>query len=155
MDNNELKQAVLKMLQAELEAMHYYQQSSQFISDNGASYHFNLLAQEELEHARTFYSVYPDTDLPEFDELVKTSRNAKATLENIDPQLFGRLNERTALQLAMKMEEEVANRLKRMLAEVTNPAARAVIEENIDSTLGHYELIQEDYQRLFEQPADN
>ena len=153
MQNKELEQALRKMLRAELDAMHYYQQASKHIKDKGANYHFNLLAQEELEHARAFYAVYPGDDLPDFDTLVKNS-SVQQALKTIDPQLHGRLNERTALQLAMQLEEEVANSLKRMLIEVTSPAARAVIEENIDSTLGHYELIKEDYQRLFESPAE-
>ncbi len=149
MQDLELKQALGKMLQAELDAMHFYQQASKYIKDKGASYHFNLLAQEELEHARAFYAVYPGDDLPDFDTLVINSSSQQA-LDTIDPQLLGRLNERTALQLAMKLEEAVANSLKRMLIEVTSPAARAVIEENIASTLGHYELVKEDYQRLFD-----
>lgn len=62
---------------------------------------------------------------------------------------MGRLNEQTALQLAQKMEEEVAEVLKQLLSEVSNPAAQAVIQENIDSTLGHLELIRDDYQRIF------
>ena len=155
MQDIELNQALRKMLQAELEAMRYYQQASRFIKDEAASYHFNLLAQEELEHARTFYAVYPGDKLPAFDELVKSMSSQNAALGAIDPQLMGRLNERTALQLAMKMEEEVANSLQRLLGEVSSPAARAVIEENIDSTLGHLELISEDYQRIFEQPAND
>lgn len=150
MQNSELKQALLEMLQAELEAMYYYQQASRYIKDNGAIYHFNLLAQEELEHARTFYAVYPGDDLATFDELVKTMPNQKATLDAIDPELMGELNEKTALKLAIKMEEKVAKNLKRMLGEVSSPAAKAVIEENIDSTLGHLELIKEDYQRIFD-----
>jgi len=149
MGDNELKQTLLKMLHAELDAMHYYQQASRFIKDHAAIYHFNLLAQEELEHARTFYSVYPAGDLPEFEELVKVS-NKNLTADNIDWQLMGRLNERSALQLAMKMEEEVANNLRQMLEGISSPAARTIIEENIDSTLGHLELIKEDYQRIFE-----
>lgn len=149
MQDFELKQALLKMLQAELEAMHYYQQASRYIKDKGASYHFNLLAQEELEHARTFYAVYPGDDLAAFDELVKTMSDPKTALDTVDPLLMSKLNEKTALQLAMKMEEEVASSLKRMLGEVSSPAARAVIEENIDSTLGHLQLIKEDYQRIF------
>jgi rubrerythrin len=153
MKDSELKQVLHKMLQAELEAMHYYQQASRFIKDKGAIYHFNLLAQEELEHARAFYAVYPDNDLPTLEELISNGQNQQAALEIIDPQLMGRLDERSALQLAMKMEEEVASRLKRMLREVNSPAARAVIEENIDSTLGHLELIREDYQRIFGHPT--
>lgn len=155
MQDTELNQALRKMLQAELEAMLYYQQASRFIKDEAASYHFNLLAQEELEHARTFYAVYPVDELPAFDELVKTTAEQNSTLAAIDPQLMGRLNERTALQLAMKMEEEVANSLQRLLLEVNSPAARAVIEENIESTLGHLELITDDYQRIFALPAND
>lgn len=154
MQDTELKQSVLEMLRAELAAMQYYQHANRFIKDNSASYHFTLLAQEELEHARTFYAVYPGDDLPEFDELVKCMPNQQAALNTLDPLLLSRLNERSALHLAMKMEEEVAKKLKRMLAEVHSPAAKAVIAENIASTLGHLELIKEDYQRIF-QPAVN
>lgn len=148
MKDAELQQALLKMLQAELDAMHYYQQASRFMQDEAAIYHFNLLAQEELEHARTFYAVYPGDDLPSFEELVKNMSDSQAATA-IDPQLMGRLNEQTALQLAQKMEEEVAEVLKQLLSEVSNPAAQAVIQENIDSTLGHLELIRDDYQRIF------
>ena len=150
MQNQELQQAIMEMLQSELSAMHYYQHASRFIKDSGASYHFNLLAQEELEHARTFYGVYPGDDLPDFEELVKDSAHREAKLSSLDPKLLGRLNERAALQLAIKMEEEVANSLHVMLENVRNPAARVAIEENIESTLSHLQLIKEDFQRMFE-----
>ena len=78
MKDAELQQALLKMLQAELDAMHYYQQASRFMQDEAAIYHFNLLAQEELEHARTFYTVYPGDDLPSFEELVKNMSDSQA-----------------------------------------------------------------------------
>lgn len=153
MQDTELKQAVLKMLRAELDAMNFYQQASCYIKDQAAIYHFNILAEEELEHARVFYALYPADDRVEFDELVKTLPNQKATQSTIDPLLLGKLNEQTALQLAMKMEEEVANNLQLMLKKVSSPAAKEAIEENLDSTLGHLELIQEDYQRIFEPPT--
>ena len=70
MANKELKLALRKMLQVELEAMQFYQQATRFMQDEGAIFHFNQLAQEELEHARTFYDVYPDDDLPAFEQLV-------------------------------------------------------------------------------------
>lgn len=153
MADHELKQIILKMLNAELEAMHYYQQASRFIKDQSACYHFNLLAQEELEHARTFYNIYPDNDLPEFEALAKQIPEQHTTINTLDPKFLYRLNERTALYTALKLEEEMANSLKMMLAELTSPAARAVIENNFESTLGHYELIKEDYQRLFASPS--
>ncbi len=150
MDERELRQALRKMLQSELEAMQYYQQASRYMQDEAASYHFNLLAQEELEHARTFYEVYPGDDLPEFADLIKQLPKQSAALNSIDQQLMARLSEQHALQLAIKMEAAVADNLKRMLARIHSPAARITIEKNIESTLNHLELIEQDYQRLFE-----
>lgn len=154
MEETELKSILLKMLQAELDAMHYYQQAARLLQDEDAIYHFNLLAQEELEHARTFYAVYPDKELPSFAELLKTGSNLPTTRGVLDPQRIGRLDERAALQLAIEMENRLADDLKQMLEEIHSPAARAVIEENIKSTLGHSELIEDDFLRIFERPAN-
>jgi len=149
MNDQELKQALRKMLQVELEAMQYYQQACRYMKDEGAIYHFNLLAQEELEHARTFHSVYPDSNLPSIDELVQSLPEEERVLSMIDQELMARLTEQHALQLAMELEKAVASDLKRMLKSVQSPAARTAIENNIESTLGHLELIDQDYQRLF------
>lgn len=149
MDNRELKQALRKMVQVELEAMQYYQQASRFMKDEGAIYHFNLLAQEELEHARTFHEVYPDESLDSIDNLIQDLPEKKNLTSIIDQELMARMTEQHALQLAMKLEQEVADHLRQMLQNVHSPAARVAIEKNIESTLGHLELITQDYQRLF------
>jgi len=149
MENQELKLALGKMLQVELEAMQYYQQASKFVKDEGASYHFNLLAQEELEHARTFHAVFPDDNLPPLEEMVRSLPAEKLLLSIIDQELMARLTEQHALQMAMKLENAVAEKLQQLLDNVQSPAARAAIEKNIESTLGHLQLITEDYERLF------
>jgi len=147
--DQELKQALRKMLQIELEAMQYYQQASCFLQDQGAIYHFDQLAQEELEHARIFYAVYPDNDLPEFEQLIGQLPQQAAALKAIDQHLIARLTEQQALQLAIKLEKTTADNLQTFLEQLQSPAARAAIEKNIESTLGHLELIEQDYQRLF------
>jgi len=149
MDDMELKQALRKMLQVELEAMEYYQQASRFMQDEGAIYHFNLLAQEELEHARTFHAVYPDDDLPPLDDLVRELPRDLSEQGLVDRELMARLTERHALQLAIHLEKEVAARLQTLLESIHSQAARTAIENNIESTLGHLELIRQDYQRLY------
>lgn len=144
----ELKQALRNMLQIELEAMQFYQQASHYLQDEGAIYHFDQLAQEELQHARSFYDVYPGTDLSAFSQLVQDLPQQVATLKVIDQQLVARLTEQQALRLAMKMEKATADNLQKILEQVHSAAARAVIEQNIEATLGHLELIEQDYLRL-------
>ena len=149
MNDRELRQALRKMLRSELEAMRYYQQASRYMQDEAAIYHFNLLAQEELEHARSFYEVYPGDDLPPFVDLVKQTSEQSTVMEHIDQDLMARLDESRALQLALKMEAAVVDSLKAMLPQLQSPAARTCVEKNIESTEGHLEVIQEDYLRLF------
>ena len=147
--DQELKQALRNMLQIELEAMQFYQQASRFLQDEGAIYHFDQLAQEELEHARIFYAVYPDTDLPDLAQLVQELPQQITRLNVVDQHLVARMTEHQALQLAIKLEKATADNLQKILEQVQSPAARAAIEQNIESTLGHLALIEQDYQRLF------
>ena len=149
MINDELKRALRKMLHIELEAMLFYQQATDFMQDEGAIYHFNQLASEELEHARTFYEVYPGDDLPELSQLIEDLASQEPLPKVVDQLLIARLTEQHALQLAIKMETTVAADLQALLKQVQSPAARAVIEKNIESTLAHLALIEEDYQRIF------
>ena len=147
--DQELKLALRKMLQVELDAMQYYQQATRFMQDQGAIDHFNQLAQEELVHARSFYNIYPDNDLPEFAEMINNLPEQAPSLKGVDQLLMARLTEQHALQLAIKLEKALAESLEKMLNQMQSPAARAVIEMNIESTRGHLELIEQDYQRLF------
>ncbi len=149
MPQTELNAAIRKMIQVEVDAMHYYRQATEAMQDEGAIFHFNLLAEEEREHARSFYQIYPGKDLPAFDEILETPSADSPAAQAIDTGLMARLDERQALQLAMKLEKEVEGSLRRMANEIKSPEARAVIEKNAESTLGHYEMIAADYERLY------
>lgn len=150
MPQTELKAAVRKMIQVELDAMNYYLKATEAMQDEGAIFNFNLLADEEREHARSFYQIYPGDDLPAFDELLIQTEGNPQVVQAIDIGLVARLDERQALQLAMKLEKEVEGNLRKMAVKLKNAEARAVIEKNAESTLSHYEMIAADYARLYE-----
>ncbi len=149
MPQTELNLAIRKMIQVEVDAMHYYRKAAEVMQDEGAIFHFNLLAEEEMEHARSFYQIYNGDDLPDFDALIETPGSDSSAAQAIDIGLVARLDERQALQLAMKLEKEVEGSLRRMANEIKRPEAREVIEKNAESTLGHYEMIAADYERLY------
>ncbi len=149
MSQTELKAAIRKMIRVELDAMHYYLKSTEAMRDEGAIFHFNLLAEEEREHAHGFYQIYPGDDLPPFEALVAAAEVENQAAQIIDTGLVARIDERQALQLAMKLEKEIEENLRKMAAELKNSAARAIIEKNAESTRTHYEMIATDYARLY------
>lgn len=155
MQQVELKSAIRKMIQVELDAMHYYLKASTVMRDEGAIFHFSLLADEEREHARSFYQIYPGDDLEPFDQLAGMEpADNNPVVKTMDTGLMARLDERQALQLAMKLEKEVETALTRMATEVRDPAAREVIKQNAESTQNHYEMIATDYARLYANEDD-
>lgn len=147
--NREIQLAVKKMIQVELDAMNYYREATRYMKDRGAIEHFHQLAKEEEEHAQSFYEIYPGDDLPPFAELVRNQPEESPLIHSIDGELMARLDERQALQLAMQLEQEVEGSLRRMVLKAGDPAVKAVLEKNADSTLNHLLLIKEDFQRLY------
>ncbi|HKJ04690.1 MAG TPA: ferritin family protein [Geopsychrobacteraceae bacterium] len=147
--NRERQLAVRKMIQVELDAMNYYQLATRYMKDQGAIDHFNQLAKEEQEHARNFYDIYPGDDLPPFAEMVQNHPKQNSLVQSIDGELMARLDERQALQLAIRLEQEVEGSLRRMVMEAGDPAVKAVLEKNAESTLNHLRVIKEDFQRLY------
>lgn len=147
--NPETKQAVKKMIQVELDAMNYYREATRFMKDQGAIEHFQQLAREEEDHAQSFYDIYPGDDLPPFEEMVRNLPEASPLIQAIDGDLMARIDERQALQLAIQLEQEVEGSLRRMVLKAGDPAVKAVLEKNADSTLNHLLLIKQDYQRLY------
>lgn len=147
--SREIQRALKKMIQVELDAMHYYRQATRHMKDKGAINHFNQLAQEEQEHAQSFYEIYVGDDLPSFTEMMRTQPEDSPLVQSIDGDLLARLDERQALQLAIRLEQEVEGLLRRLVLSTGDPAVKAVVEKNADSTLNHLQLIQQDYQRLY------
>jgi rubrerythrin len=150
--NRKMQQALKKMIQIELDAMHYYRQATKHMKDKGAIDHFNQLAQEELEHAQSFYQIYVGDDLPPLTEMVRTQPEGSSLVQARDGDLLARLDERQALQLAIRLEQEVESSLRRLVLSAGDPEVKAVVEKNADSTLNHLQLIQQDYRRLYGDP---
>ena len=147
--NSEIQLAVRKMIQVELDAMNYYQLATCYMKDQGAIDHFNQLANEEKDHAHSFYEIYPGDDLPPFAEMVRKQTIENSLIQSIDGELIARLDERQALQLAIRLEQEVEESLRRMVMNAGDPVVKKVLEKNAESTLNHLLLIKEDYQRLY------
>lgn len=147
--NQATQTAIKKMIQVELDAMNYYLQATRYMKDQGAIEHFNQLAREERDHAQSFYDIYPGDDLPPFAEMADRQQGESPLIHSIDGDLMARLDERQALQLAIRLEQEVEGSLRRMVLQAGDPAVKAVLEKNAESTLNHLLLIKEDYQRLY------
>jgi rubrerythrin len=151
MNETDIKQALVRCVQTEKNAMNFYQIAAKHMKNEGAIKTFSLLAQEEREHARHFFDLrsYPDLLPTNFDEFIDAPpESGNDWLSDLDKALLQGLDDRKAMELALNKEQHLADSLRSMAAKIEDPEVRAVFEENVKSTENHYALIESEYARL-------
>lgn len=140
--------AVRNSIQIEKHAMDFYRTCARHMRDPKAVKLFQLLATEEREHAESFYRIYPRPNEFDFSAFIdRDPVEAQGWLGEIGQKLAD-LNERRAMEVALDKEQKLEEHLWAMANTITDPAVRAVYEENARSTHQHYELIESEYARL-------
>ncbi|PNU18886.1 hypothetical protein C2E25_15410 [Geothermobacter hydrogeniphilus] len=141
----EIEDIILQMVQMELQAMHFYQHAAGCLQDEDARFHFELLADEEMEHARSFHALLPSPTAVSFAEMVKAPPQP---CDEIDCAALADFDQLQALEMALRLERKVEQDLRLRSETIVDAQARAVLEKNIYSTEGHALLIAEDLERL-------
>lgn len=145
MNEQDYRNSIQQMINIELRAMTFYQHAACLLEDPEARFDFEMLADEELEHARIFYELYPDREIPPFETLVSQAQALRQP--ELERQMAG-LNQQQALQVALDMELKVESDLRQLLEQFPGERARTVIRKNLDSTSCHAQLIAEDLRRF-------
>ena len=66
----ELQDAIRRSIQTEKNAMDFYRLGAGHMREEKARKTFELLSQEEREHAAWFYRIYQGGDIPDFDAFI-------------------------------------------------------------------------------------
>lgn len=147
----DLQQALKEAIQTEKDAMDFYKFGAQKMED-AARNTFEILAKDELQHARMFYDIYPGNDLPPFDQYIQQPPNTESTWwKALQNMLLGDFDERQALELAIEQEELLEKHLRAMAQKIADPQIRAVYEINANSTHNHAILANDDLKSLLGQ----
>ncbi len=149
MDDKTLKEALLKAIQTEKDAMDFYLMGASKIFDERAKATFELLAREERQHALSFYNAYKGNDLPTFDDMMKIAPDTESTWYlALQKALLSEFDERLALELAIEQEDLLAQELKATAETINDPAIKQVYLSNAASTHHHLEMIEADYKAM-------
>ncbi|WP_020678046.1 ferritin-like domain-containing protein [Geopsychrobacter electrodiphilus] len=148
-ENVDVQEAIKRSIQTEKYARDFYLLCAKHMKNLEACRTFELLAAEEVEHAKTFYDIYQGDDLPDFAEYMKLESAPDSDwLTDLERALMEGLNERKAMELALDKELKLEKALRTLVEKISDEAVRAVFISNADSTHQHYELIESEYARL-------
>lgn len=148
---NELE-ALKAAIMTEKAAMDFYKYGATKMSDEHACRTFEILAKDELHHARMFYDVYSGKDLPPFDELMAAPPDTESDWwKALQKIILGSFDEQRALELAIDQEEALEILLRATAAQISDPKIRDIYLANASSTHGHAQIVTEDLKALFGQ----
>ncbi len=148
-ENVDVQEAIKRSIRTEKYARDFYLLGAKHMKNQQARRTFELLAAEEVDHAKTFYDIYPGDDLPDFSEyMALDSTPGSDWLTDLERALMEGISERKAMELAMDKELKLEQALRDLAGKISDEAVRAVFIQNAESTHQHYVLIESEYARL-------
>ena len=145
----DVQEAIKRSILTEKKAMIFYRMAASHMQNEEARRFFEMLADEEREHAQKFYRLYQRHDIPDFDRFMNsTSDSEDDWLSSREKVLLGDVGVRKAMELAMHKELKLEKKLRQLAVNIKNPEVRSVFEENAKSTNHHYQLIESEYAHL-------
>jgi rubrerythrin len=146
------QEAIKEAVMTEKAAMDFYKYGATKMTDEQACRTFEILAKDELHHARMFYDVYSGNDLPPFDELMDAAPDTESSWwKALQQIILGNFDEQRALELAIDQEEALEKSLRETAAQISDPKIRDIYLANASSTHGHAQIVNEDLKALFGQ----
>jgi len=147
---NDTQNALLEAAKTEKDAMDFYKFGAEKMPDDKARATFEMLAREELEHARSFYDCINSAELKPFDAFIAGPPDTESSWwKALQQAMLGEFDERKALELAMDQEIALEKELRAVAEKMTDPDVKAVYLANARSTHRHEELIEEDYRAIY------
>ncbi len=144
-----IQEAIKRSIQTEKNAMNFYQLGAQKMKNPDARRTFELLAQEEREHASHFFAIYQGNDIPSLDAFLDSPPdNESSWVSTIARLISADFSEQKALELAMEREKNLEEALLDAASKIDVPEVKAVYEQNAKETQNHYLIIESEYARL-------
>lgn len=144
-----MQEAIKLAIQTEKDVMDFYSKAADMTNNARGKKVFEQLAKEEREHAGHFFQIYPGDDLGSFDEfMAQPARIDHVLLKELEKALGENVQERKAMELALKEEEDLVKRLRLTASHIVDPAVRGVFDRMAEETENHYAIIESEYAHL-------
>ena len=143
-------QEALKMaIQAEKDSMDFYRRASAATKNVRAKKVFDLLANEEVGHLKSFFDHYKGGDFGDLKSFMESPPNKKnSTYQALEKAISGETHEQAALEIALKEEKSCIEQYSVIVKDIIDPLVRAVFQKVVKETENHYALIEDEYMHV-------
>lgn len=143
-------QAVLKdCILHEKEGMDFYLKAAKSVESQSARKAFEVLAQEEISHIKSLYQVYEGGEIGELEDFLKSPPSIESEIiKDLEASVDRETNDRRALELALRLEEDNRDNYRKFAAETDDPDVQEVFERLALEEDRHYQVVESEYAHL-------
>lgn len=144
-----LEQALKLAIQGEKDSMDFYRKAASVTKNERARKVFDMLANEEVGHLKSFFEHYRGKEFGDVETFMKSPPDTNNTTYKALLKTIGEATqEKQALEIAMKEEKSVVDQYTVMAKDIIDPLVKGIFERVVKETQGHYDMIEDEYMHL-------
>jgi len=143
------QEAIQRAMLMARDLMEFYQRAALITKDPGGQKVFESLAHEERLQADSLYRIYHGREFGNFEEFIGTpSHSTSVMMHELEKALNERVDERHAMDIALREEESLEKSLRYTASKLVDPASRLFFERMASETHNHCQVLGAEYARL-------
>ena len=144
-----LQEALALAIRAEKDSMDFYRKAASVAKNERAKKVFDLLANEEVGHLKSFFDHYKGAEFGDVNSYMNSPVDEKnPTYVKLMKVINDDIVEQTAMELSLIEEKDCIGQYTQLAQGVVDPAVRAVFLRVVKETQGHYDLIESEYAHI-------
>lgn len=144
-----LQEALKLAIQTEKDSMDFYRRAAGVTKNERAKKVFDLLANEEVGHLKSFFDHYKGGEFGDLKSYMESPPDLKnATYLALEKAIDAETHEQKALEIALKEEKACIDQYTVLAKDIVDPLVRAIFERVIKETQGHYDIIEDEYMHV-------
>jgi rubrerythrin len=144
-----LQEALKLAIRGEKDSMDFYRKAASVAKNERAKKVFEMLANEEVGHLKSFFDYYKGTEFGDLKSYIDSPADEKnKTYVKLMKIIKDDIVEQKALELALIEEKACIGQYTQLAQGVVDPAVRAIFMRVVKETQGHYDLIESEYAHI-------
>lgn len=144
-----LQEALKLAVLAEKDSMDFYRRAASVTKNERAKKVFELLANEEVGHLKSFFDHYKGGEFGDINSFMASPPSMKsATIMALEKAIDENTHEQKALEIAMKEEKSIVEQYGLLSKDIVDPMVKKIFEQVIKETQNHYDMIEDEYMHV-------
>lgn len=144
-----MQEALKRAIKGEKDSIDFYRKAAANAKNERAKKVFELLANEEVGHLKSFFQHYKGSEFGDVESYMKTSPDtSNSTYKALLKAVCEDTMEKQALEIAMKEEKSVVDEYTVLAKDIVDPLVKGIFERVVKETQGHYDMIEDEYMHL-------